>query len=179
MTRNSPFRAKSWPVHLTREFVRFLRKQRISILSTSPIEIGLGVTFGENVDIRAPNKVVIGNYVGLGKNFTAEVDFEIGCETLISSNVSFIGNQHMFDDPNSSVYWQGRVDKDFIKLEGNNLVGFGSIIVGNVTIGRGAIVGAGSVVTRSLPPNMICVGTPARPIRKRFPELLDSGRRNA
>jgi acetyltransferase-like isoleucine patch superfamily enzyme len=45
-------------------------------------------------------------------------------------------------------------------------VGSGSTILGNVTIGENAIVGAGSVVTKDVPPNTIVAGNPARIIRK-------------
>lgn len=45
-------------------------------------------------------------------------------------------------------------------------IGSGSTILGNVTIGENAIVGAGSVVTKDVPPNTIAAGNPARIIRK-------------
>ncbi len=51
----------------------------------------------------------------------------------------------------------------------DNLIGHKATIIGNVRIGKGCIVGAGSVVTKDLPPNTICCGVPARPIRDRFP----------
>lgn len=48
-------------------------------------------------------------------------------------------------------------------------VGAGVVIVGGLTIGRGVIIGANSVVTRSLPPFAVAVGAPARVIRYRDP----------
>jgi len=55
-------------------------------------------------------------------------------------------------------------------------VGAGAVIVGGLTIGRGAIIGANSVVTRSLPAYAVAVGAPARVIRFRDPaEIGDSG----
>ncbi len=45
-------------------------------------------------------------------------------------------------------------------------IGSGSTILGNITIGENAIVGAGSVVTKDVPPNTIVAGNPARIIRK-------------
>ena len=42
-----------------------------------------------------------------------------------------------------------------------------AIVLPGVTIGDGTIVGAGSVVTKDLPPEMVCVGVPARPLKPR------------
>lgn len=89
---------------------------------------------------------------------------------LISSGVSFVGNDHRFDIPGKSIIWGGRLPASTIIVEGDNLIGFGVTIVGDVRIGKGAIVGAGAVVTRDLPPGMICVGVPAKPIKPRWPQ---------
>jgi acetyltransferase-like isoleucine patch superfamily enzyme len=58
-------------------------------------------------------------------------------------------------------------------------IGRRAIIMGRLTIGTGAIIGADAVVTRDVEPYSIVVGVPARPVRMRFPEttigrLLDS-----
>ena len=46
-------------------------------------------------------------------------------------------------------------------------IGFGVIILDGVTIGKGAIIAAGSVVTKSIPENAIAAGSPARVIKSR------------
>jgi acetyltransferase-like isoleucine patch superfamily enzyme len=51
-------------------------------------------------------------------------------------------------------------------------IGAGAIILGGVTIGRGAVVAAGAVVTRDVEPDTIVAGTPARKIRE-LPRLKD------
>ena len=53
-----------------------------------------------------------------------------------------------------------------ITIEDDAWLGTGSIILPNVTIGEGAIVGAGSVVNRNVPPFTVVAGVPARAIRK-------------
>lgn len=93
----------------------------------------------------------------------------IGDDVLLSSNVSLIGNDHLFDDPSSTVYLQGRASNKEIIIEGDNLLGFGVTVIASVRIGKGCIVGAGSVVTKDLPPYTICAGVPARVIRVRYP----------
>jgi acetyltransferase-like isoleucine patch superfamily enzyme len=49
-------------------------------------------------------------------------------------------------------------------------IGSGSTILSNLVIGENAIVGAGSVVTKDVPPNVIVVGNPAKVLRQLTPE---------
>jgi serine acetyltransferase len=53
-----------------------------------------------------------------------------------------------------------------VKIEQDAFVGAGALILPNVVIGRGAVVAAGSVVTRSVPPMMMVQGNPAVPVAK-------------
>jgi acetyltransferase-like isoleucine patch superfamily enzyme len=91
----------------------------------------------------------------------------VGDDVLISSNVAIIGNDHDFSDPSLTVFSGGRLATSTVVIEGDTLVGFGSTIIGNLRVGRGAIVGARSVVTRDVEPDTIVAGVPARVIRKR------------
>jgi len=50
-------------------------------------------------------------------------------------------------------------------LEDGVDIGANSVVIGGVTIGANAIIGAGSVVTKSIPPNGVFAGNPARPLR--------------
>jgi acetyltransferase-like isoleucine patch superfamily enzyme len=115
----------------------------------------------------SPNEFVAGNSVYIGRNFHCEVDAEIGDSTLISSAVALVGNDHEFDVAASAITEGARLPASRVILEGNNLLGYGTTVVGNIRIGWGCIVGAGSLVTRDLPPNTVCVGRPAKPIRAR------------
>lgn len=53
-----------------------------------------------------------------------------------------------------------------IVIEDDAWIGTGAIILPNVTVGRGAVVGAGAVVTKDVPPYTVVVGIPARPIKR-------------
>jgi bifunctional UDP-N-acetylglucosamine pyrophosphorylase / glucosamine-1-phosphate N-acetyltransferase len=57
------------------------------------------------------------------------------------------------------------------------LIGSDTMLVAPVKVGDGAVTGAGSVVSRDLPPNQVAVGAPARPVRKRKPRPTKKGER--
>lgn len=63
-----------------------------------------------------------------------------------------------------------------VVIEENAWVGDHAIVCKGVTVGRNSIVGAGAVVTRSIPPNSVAVGNPARVVRELDPEKPVSGR---
>jgi chloramphenicol O-acetyltransferase type B len=132
--------------------------------------IGNDFTTGSGLVLATEGPVRIGDRVRFGRGVHIETALEIGDDVLISSYVGFIGNDHPFNDPTKTIFSQGRARQATIRLEGDNLIGFGAVILGNVTIGRGAIIGARSVVTKDLPPNTVSYGAPAKVQRRRYAE---------
>lgn len=63
-------------------------------------------------------------------------------------------------------------EKDTVKIGNDVWIGTGSQILLGVTIGDGAIIGAGSVVTKDVPPYSVVGGIPAKVIKKRFPDEI-------
>ena len=164
-----PDRPVSAPASLLRRFVRGARLIRWRLLLGRRLELGRNVTIGAAAVLVLPRRLAIRDNVAIGRGFHVEVDLEIGPEVLISSQVAIVGRDHRFDDPTRSVYWAGRLPASPVVLEGDNLIGFGTIIVGPCRIGKGCVVGAGAVVAGDLPPDSICVGVPAQAIRPRYP----------
>lgn len=100
----------------------------------------------------------------------------------IEKNVQFIlGDNHQIDAfttyPLKAMYLepcceQDATTKGAIIIEDEVWLGANSIILSGVTIGKGAIVAAGSVVTKDVPPYTIVGGNPAKFIKNRVPERL-------
>lgn len=164
-----PGREVAWALRPIRTMIRAWRRAKVMVRLGRRGSFGSNVIIGPSSAFRPPDFVRIGDDVGIGAEFYCETNLEVGSGVLISSRVAMVGRDHRFDDPDQTVFWAGRLPPVTITLEGDNLIGFGTIIIGPATIGRGCIVGAGAVVTGDLPANTICVGAPARPIRMRFP----------
>jgi acetyltransferase-like isoleucine patch superfamily enzyme len=102
----------------------------------------------------------------------------IGSDVIFGPEVTIRGGNHRFDIvglPIRAVTDEmKRPDDDLgVVIEDDVWIGTRAIILHGVTVGRGAVIGAGSVVTKSVPPFTIAAGSPARVIRQRFsPEQL-------
>lgn len=165
-----PYRQSGSLVSALRGIVRSLRLQVYKAKSRGRLTWGKNCWIGPSARITSPNYCRLGNNVGTGADMIVEADLEVGDDVLISSRVAFISDDHKFEDPNTTVFWNGRREDCAITLGGDNLIGHGVIVIGPVKIGKGCIVGSGAVVTRDLPDYTVCVGMPAKPIRKRFPD---------
>jgi lipopolysaccharide O-acetyltransferase len=118
--------------------------------------------------MRFGNNVQINDYV----HICAMQNVTIGDNVLMASRIYISDNSHGYykgDEKDTSpdippierAYY-----KSFVAIEDNVWIGEGVVILPGVTLGRGCIIGANSVVTKSIPPNVIAVGIPAKPIKQ-------------
>ena len=87
----------------------------------------------------------------------------IGDDVQIGPNVQLLTPTHPLDAAERRAKFEGAKP---IVIGNNVWLGGGVIVLPGVTIGADAVVGAGSVVTRDLPPGVLAVGNPARVIRQ-------------
>jgi acetyltransferase-like isoleucine patch superfamily enzyme len=121
----------------------------------------------------------IGAFVEIQKNATVGKNCKISSHTFVCEGVTiedgvFIGHGVTFinDSYPRATTSEGqlqteadwKVEKTVVKKGAS--IGSGSTILANVTIGEDALVGAGSVVTKDVPPHTIVAGNPARILRK-------------
>jgi len=128
-------------------------------------EIGDGSKIGTFVEIQKGVKV--GKNVKISTHTFICEGVTIEDNVFIGHNVSFINDKYpRSTNPDGSMQTEAdwKVVPTLVKRGAS--VGTSSTILCGVTIGENAIVGAGSVVTKDVPPNTIVAGVPARVIRK-------------
>lgn len=131
---------------------------------------------GEGVDIRPPLRVDYGHNISIGDgswvNFGLTAldvaPIVIGQDVLIGPNCSLYTAIHPTEPGPRRAKWESSAP---ITLGDNVWLGGSVVVCPGVTIGENSIIGAGAVVTRSVPANSIAVGNPARVIRALDPTL--------
>ncbi len=135
---------------------------------------------GENVAIDTPFHCDYGKNIFLGNNviinmnctFVDNKPIRIGDRVLIASNVQIYTSSHpVLPQERLVPDWRERRTTFFrtyarpIEIKNNVWIGGGCILLPGVTIGENSVIGAGSVVNRSIPSNCVAVGNPCRVIR--------------
>jgi galactoside O-acetyltransferase len=130
-------------------------------------------------------QITIGDRVYIGRSHLAcHTKIDIGSDVIISWGVTIVDhNSHSlcWEQRKNDVSnwargikeWEG-VRRAPVKIEDKVWIGFNAIVLRGVTIGEGAVVGAGAVVTRNVPAYTIVAGNPARPIRELTPSERDA-----
>lgn len=110
--------------------------------------------------------MIIGDrvFIGRGCEFNIREKITVGDDCMIASNCTFVDTNHG-RDPDHAMNKQP-LTSAAITLGRNVWIGAQCVILKGVTIGDGAVVGAGSVVTRSIPAGETWGGVPARKIIK-------------
>ncbi len=153
-----------------KELMRQYNRSEDALEQQSILQQMLGAV-GQNCTIWSPFYCSYGKNTSLGNN----VFINYMC-TILDNNEVRIGN-HVMIGPAVQIYTaahdliaetriQGWEVAKSIEIEDNVWIGGGAILLPGVKIGRNAVVGAGAVVSRSVPANTVVAGNPARVIRK-------------
>lgn len=118
------------------------------------LEIGENVQINDHVHIAAGEKVSIGNNVLLAsKIFISDIN-----------HGTYKGTKH--DSHPDSIPSGRELSTNPVFIKDNVWVGESVIILPGVTVGKGVVIGANSVVTKDIPDYVIAIGTPATPIKR-------------
>ena len=130
--------------------------------------IGKSSNICDAVTFVNPSKVSIGDHVSVHENTTigGKGAVTIGDNVAIASHCHIVSDTHNFSERGVLIKKQG-VHEEPVYIGSNVWIGTHVVILGNVKIGDGAVVGAGSVVTKDIPANAVAFGNPCRVARYR------------
>jgi acetyltransferase-like isoleucine patch superfamily enzyme len=117
------------------------------------------IKIGERVVIR-PLVMLFGESESLDTSITIEDNVMMGC------GVHIYINNHRNDAPDLPIIDQGYYPDQAVTLKNGCWIGANVIILPGVTVGENSVVGAGAIVTTSIPAGVVAVGIPARIIKK-------------
>jgi len=126
---------------------------------------------GDNCYIEPPLRANWGIHTHLGKNVYANFNL-----TLVDDTHIYIGDYVMIG-PNVTIATAGHPIEPSLRKKvaqfnipvtiGNNVwLGANTVILPGVTVGENSVIGAGSIVTKDIPPNVVAVGNPCRVLRE-------------
>ena len=138
--------------------------KRIFAVAGNNLNVEQGAYFGNG------KEVVVGNEVGLGKNFRMlNRQLTMGSYIMMGEDVLFLGGNHNYDKIDVPMIFQGDNSEKTPLTVGDD-VWFGARVIVLPSckhIGKGVIVGAGAVVTKDIPDYAIVGGNPARILKYR------------
>lgn len=130
--------------------------------------------FGEGSEIRPPFRCDYGAHTFVGARTFANfglvcldvAPITIGDDVQIGPNVQLLTATHPIEAAARREKWESARP---IRVGSNAWLGGGVVVLPGVSIGQGSIIGAGSVVTRDVPPGVVAAGNPTRVIRDAEP----------
>lgn len=156
--------------------------QGLSVSGSLEISAGTQLLKG----CRSSGQVTIGKFTKIGRHCQFHGSVTIGNYCAFAEDVFVIANNHRHDLPAIQVNFQRDIfpslplaSEDPVVIGNNVWLGKSAIVLPGVTVGDGAIIGAGAVVTKDVPEYAIVAGNPAKFIRKRLDEPTISDARNS
>jgi putative colanic acid biosynthesis acetyltransferase WcaF len=142
---------------------RPLHAYRALILKAFGARLGKGCHVYPSAKIWAPWNLEMDDQACLGNGVTCynQAQITLGKKVVVSQGVHLCSGTHDYTDPGFQLFALPIVIGDQAWLCTESFVGPG------VTVGKGAVVGARSVVLKDLPEWMVCAGMPAKPIKPR------------
>lgn len=161
-------------------------KRRLFVGRT--VSVGANFHLGILSYVSAARTLTIGDDVYIGKFCSIQCSGTIGDGVLIANNVGIVGRDDhdigAVGTPIRLAPWIGNTDRladdprNRISIGDDVWIGFGAIVLSGISVGRGAIIAAGSVVTRDVPAYAVMAGNPARAVGQRFtPEQIQEHER--
>lgn len=147
----------------------YFKKGSFDILKPGVLTLGPLNIFNDAYDIEVKGGQLVigaGNYFNKNVKFVCLQKIEIGDNCLLADSVHIYDHDHRYETLEIPLSQQGYATRP-VKIGNNVWMGAKATILKGVTIADGAVIGAGAVVTKDVPPFAVVAGNPARVIRIR------------
>lgn len=130
--------------------------------------IGAGVTYYPSVWINSGRRLIVGDNVDFATGCVVTTDggVKIGDRVLIGYGAKIISRNHALPAGHGPIYGAGHIAKA-VCIANDVWIGAQAVILPGVSVGEGAVIAAGAIVTKSVPPFAIVAGVPARIVHMR------------
>lgn len=146
--------------------------QSLTMQGVGHMHLADGVRLGKGCHLYArTGELVMGENAAMNINVVVDADggvVRIGAHATVGPGTVIRAANHRFDRLDVPIMFQGHEPGEVV-IEDDVWIAANCTIVPGVRIGRGAVVGAGSVVTRDVEPHTVVAGVPARFLRRRGP----------
>jgi len=131
------------------------------------MNVGRRVSVKSGLRVHKPRNITLGDDVRINTDVTIQAHgpVTIGDRTMVAAGCIIVTANHDLSKRGLEAF--GNLEAGPVSIGSDCWLGAGAVVLPGVTIGDGAVVAAGSVVTRDLPAETICIGAPARPVRPR------------
>lgn len=146
----------------------------VQMLGAANVAIGNSTCISEqtwlNVNHRNRGEIAIqigdNCFIGRRNFFSSGKKIEIGHYVLTTIDCKFVCSSHITDNPLVPYITSGTTSNESIRVGANCFFGAGAMVLGNLSIGHGSVIGANSLVIGDVPPFSVVVGSPARILRR-------------
>lgn len=153
-------------VHVKAKGAKIRARTRMDVLPWNKFVLGRDSIVEDFATINnGVGDVIIGERTRIGIGNTIIGPVKIGNDIMFAQNVVLSGLNHGYQDIDKPIHLQD-VSKAEIVVEDEVWIAANSVIVAGVKIGKHAVVAAGSVVTKDVPPYSVAAGNPARIIKQ-------------
>lgn len=130
-------------------------------------EVGIGVNINSGAYFGCGENIVIGDHSSIGERCYIANDTKIGTDVMMAPEVLIISVSHNTESAEISMRLQGNNLPRPVSIGNDVWIGRRAIILPGVSVGDGAIIGAGSVVTKDVAAYSVVGGNPAKLIKVR------------
>lgn len=156
------------------------RNSVIQVRHDTTLKLGNWIYLGREVEITPDREISIGDFTSVQDRCTFLGQVRVGANCVFAPNVFISSGTHQFrvrpawlirdqdalvTDPSHAATYPRHMP---VQIQDDCWIGINVVVMRGVTIGRGSVVGANSVVTKSIEPYSVAAGSPARVINRRL-----------